>query len=418
MPRIHLQNVGPLVDTDMINLHEINLFIGKQSTGKSTLLKILCYCRWIEKLVATGVKINGQSASYAYTHYYKFIKDLIDFYRFNSDYFNSSSRIFYEGETIRIEHTGGAAKNARITIINPSARYNSKICFIPSERNLLGVVRDIQSAYLSNKRDMVFNFLFEWNEVKDNFKKENPLRLVAAPDVEYFYDQSAGGESLKIKHPHNGPIKPLSPFYASSGVQSAFPLEVMVSSISDLVGKAAKVSQSHLAMLALELAGNSDTSAITADAVKKVQDSLIYQSAQFFIEEPEQNLFPDSQAAVIKLIVAAVKDAIDKKLPSGSMAVITSHSPYVLSTLNTLMAASEAYELAPDAVSDIISPRYILPRNSYGAFYITPEGSVTEIIDREIYMIDGTKLDYASSEIEDKLSDLNDIIYSHRQEDE
>ena len=41
MATIQIQNIGPIVDTGVIELRAINLFIGKQSSGKSTLLKIL-----------------------------------------------------------------------------------------------------------------------------------------------------------------------------------------------------------------------------------------------------------------------------------------------------------------------------------------------------------------------------------------
>lgn len=49
MASIEIKHVGPLNETGKIDLKMVNLFIGKQSTGKSTLMKILCYCRWLEK---------------------------------------------------------------------------------------------------------------------------------------------------------------------------------------------------------------------------------------------------------------------------------------------------------------------------------------------------------------------------------
>ena len=43
---IHIRHIGPIVDTGEITITPLTLFIGKQSTGKSTLMKILCYCSW------------------------------------------------------------------------------------------------------------------------------------------------------------------------------------------------------------------------------------------------------------------------------------------------------------------------------------------------------------------------------------
>lgn len=54
MATIQIKSVGPIVDTGIIELKTVNLFIGKQSTGKSTLLKICSHCRWVEKLFSIG----------------------------------------------------------------------------------------------------------------------------------------------------------------------------------------------------------------------------------------------------------------------------------------------------------------------------------------------------------------------------
>lgn len=49
MASIQIKNVGPLIDTGQIDLGRFNVVIGKQSTGKSTFMKILCFCQWLEK---------------------------------------------------------------------------------------------------------------------------------------------------------------------------------------------------------------------------------------------------------------------------------------------------------------------------------------------------------------------------------
>ena len=89
MASIEIKCVGPLNDTGRIELKMVNLFIGKQSTGKSTLMKILSYCRWLEKTIMTG----SDTILFAYTHNNKFIKELMQFYRFNMGYFSNDSVI-------------------------------------------------------------------------------------------------------------------------------------------------------------------------------------------------------------------------------------------------------------------------------------------------------------------------------------
>ena len=72
MSSICVKNIGPVKDTGVINLTPVMLLIGKQSTGKSTLMKILCFCTWIEKKVMT----EGEELLTKYTHYGRFVKEL------------------------------------------------------------------------------------------------------------------------------------------------------------------------------------------------------------------------------------------------------------------------------------------------------------------------------------------------------
>lgn len=51
MATIQIKNIGPITDTGIIPLTSVMLVIGKQSSGKSTFLKILCFCRWMGKLI-------------------------------------------------------------------------------------------------------------------------------------------------------------------------------------------------------------------------------------------------------------------------------------------------------------------------------------------------------------------------------
>ena len=48
MTHIKIENIGPIKKVD-IDLNKINVFIGPQSSGKSTIAKIISYCSWYEK---------------------------------------------------------------------------------------------------------------------------------------------------------------------------------------------------------------------------------------------------------------------------------------------------------------------------------------------------------------------------------
>lgn len=311
MSTIQIKSIGPIRDSGVIQLQTINLFIGKQSTGKSTLLKIISHCRWIEKLLCIGKPKNGRGVKYAYTHHYRFIQELIKFYRFDSKFFNANSEIRYVGDTYRIDFIGGIKTNARIEVLENSEPYNVKLSFIPSERNLISAIKDIESWYRPKDFDVLFNFIFEWDEVRETYTPSNALRLVVTPKLEYYYDKSKGEQLRTIDE-----RKEFSPFYASSGVQSALPLEVMVNALVETVGSKANLSKSDLMDIVSAIIEENATFNKDSIESKIAKDLLIYKGAIFFIEEPEQNLFPESQAKLLYHIAASIKTA-NCKLESG-----------------------------------------------------------------------------------------------------
>lgn len=405
MASIRIKSIGPIKDTGIVELRTINLFIGKQSTGKSTLLKILSHCRWIEKVISTGSHKHGRTALYDYTHNYRFINELIKFYRFDQDYFGPDSEISYHGDTYVIEFKGNHNSNPRIEAVDGAEPYNAKLCFIPSERNLISAIRDIESWYKPKEFDLLFNFIFEWDVVRENYKPSEPLHLTVTPDMEFFYEKGKG-ERVRII----GKQKEFSPFYASSGVQSALPLEGMLNSLTRAVGSKANLSKSDLIDIVSSILQDGADFNKPSIENRLAKNLLTYQGAVFFVEEPEQNLFPESQANLMRHMAAAIKEADSKFEGHRSMLSITTHSPYILSALNVLMAASEAYAINPAATVGVVPERYILPQGSISAYHLTDDGEATDIIDPDIYMVSGASLDGISQQVEDELDRLNDII--------
>ena len=99
MQTIEIRNIGPLVETGIIPVSQVMLLIGERSTGKSTFMKILCFCCWLEKQVMIG----GDSIVSKYTHYYRFWNELKKFHHFNDEFLSDSSYIKYDGSAIQID---------------------------------------------------------------------------------------------------------------------------------------------------------------------------------------------------------------------------------------------------------------------------------------------------------------------------
>lgn len=403
MQTIEIRNIGPLVETGIIPVSQVMLLIGEQSTGKSTFMKILCFCCWLEKQVMIG----GDSIVSKYTHYYRFWNELKKFHHFNDEFLSDSSYIKYDGSAIQIEMRG-KKRNAKIVRKPKFAeiRHNLKISFLPSERNLLSSIQNIENLYRSKDVDMLFNYILEWGEARLQFGVANPLDLVFVDKMKYHYD-AKNGDVLTLADGHSK----IKPYYASSGVQSALPIQVLATYLAGEVGTSAKISPVDY-LKQLDLTDSKIDIKVMTSVLKNIQNRSSYKSFHMFIEELEQNLFPKAQFELVKMLVGLLKKMEQKSTGYTSMVFLTTHSPYVLTALNVMMLASAAYEMSPDKVNDLGLEDYVLPKGAYSAFCIK-DGRFENIVDEEFGFIKGDFLDSVSELVDNYTFELNSIIYGN-----
>ena len=410
MATIQIKNLGPIKDTGLINLTDVLLVIGRQSSGKSTFMKVLCFCRWIEKKIMTSFDNTIQ----AYTHNKRFTRDLKQFHRIDEMYFKEGTEIIYDGDVVTISLTG-VDQNAKINrkLEAWEDRYNSKLSYIPAERNLVSAVQNINDTYKAKERDSIFNFIQEWYEAKDTYGSDNKLNLSLTDDFKYYSDKGLDYVVLP-----NG--KPITSFYASSGVQSIMPIDVMTDYIMGVVGKVVKFSMTDLMNRLME---SLDTDVrneivhgaheVTEEELAPIREKMKYQSAQLFIEEPEQNLYPDAQRKLVQNLIRHLK-AVKSIGKHRSMVVLTTHSPYVLSTLNVLMADAAAVEKKPgdERLKDVVDESTLLPTDAFSAYFINKDGVFEDIKDMEIPMLSGINLDSVSDWVDEHVGRINEILYA------
>ena len=386
MASLHIKNFGPILDSTKIELTPLMVLIGRQSSGKSTFMKLLCFCRWVEKkIMASTDDIVSQ-----YTHYNRFVKDLKSFHRLNDEYFKANTELKYDGDVIRIEYTGinGNAKIVRKKSF-AEKRYNSKLCYIPAERNLVSAIQNVDKTYKATGRDVLFNFIYEWNEAKEPYTNEHPFKLAATGGFSYV--NKFGADVLVREDGSETPA-----FYASSGMQSVMPMDVMVNYITDCVGKNASLSMRERNEI-------SETDNDYADR------RLFYQSAQLFIEEPEQNLYPESQKLVVMSIVRSLKKALENG-SEQSLALVTTHSPYIMSVVNVLLLAAIVTEKG--LKQEVIDGDSVLPSSSISGYFIDEKGIFQDILDAEVPMLSGNDLDGVSDWVDDSISKLNEVLFA------
>ena len=121
------------------------------------------------------------------------------------------------------------------------------------------------------------------------------------------------------------------------------------------------------------------------------------------IEEPELNLFPTLQVALVSKMVERLNS-------SRSNLVITTHSPYILSVFDNLIYAKDVYDRADDErkekVAALVNPDAMISYDDIAAYNFDDHGVVTFINDPEMRSTGAYALDAASNETANVFNEL------------
>jgi energy-coupling factor transporter ATP-binding protein EcfA2 len=214
MTTLEVKNIGPIKEI-ALELNKVNLFIGPQSSGKSTIAKLISYCTWVEKDVATSQSLKTYQDKPLY-----FREHLENFHKMKG-YFRKDSFIHYKSDVIEIvwENETGFLK-----WIDQYAYKRSKISYIPSERNMV-ILPEARKVEFGNSN--VRSFLFDWFDARKKFPKENKLSILNL-GVDYYFIDGNTNEEDHIKGLNDGIEYDILLSNASSGLQSITPLIAMI----------------------------------------------------------------------------------------------------------------------------------------------------------------------------------------------
>ena len=344
MSRIKIKNFGPIkvgnpINDGWIDIKRVTVFIGNQGSGKSTVAKLISSFMWLEKALIRG-DIKPPIL----------FCDLIKFHRLEN-YLQPDTQIEYEGNSYRLTLSDNSTERTiKATELNKNSIRQPKIMYVPAERNFLSSITNINKV-----SDLIIGSLKSYSVEFRNAQlayKNEPIDL-PINNTKITYNSEEDENYLMF----NG--KKLKLSEASSGFHSFVPLYwVTKYSIEYLKQKGEKL----LTLLSTDqtIRRNNELQELNTQEldeetlrkkVTKINEKYISKYFVNIIEEPEQNLYPETQRDFVYFLLKNINN-----LERNHQALLTTHSPFILYALNNCMMGYKVSEnLAEDEKNDLLS---------------------------------------------------------------
>lgn len=388
---LHIENFGPISDAT-VELRAINMFIGEQSIGKSTMAKLIAV---FTDAISLYRLIQGDADAwhsmlkdYNLLVYldgkYQVVYDEMEdnwhlhaecspkgiSFSLSKDGKEISDKTMIADEVLRLSKSQG---NEDLGFAGVEIDVNSRLdnitnsIYIPAERIIYSVLTNLMPALaLANATipKNLLRFMVEFG----NAKSEYPRFDIPLLGIEFKHE--ATEDSIVIEDRH----KNIPMTAASSGIQSLVPLVLVI----------------HYAV-----------------------SRRNYTS--YVIEEPECNLFPTKQVELLRYLLKTVKH------PERTL-TITTHSPYLLAAMNNILFAGMLTEKYGDGIKkyidEILPDAYRLTSQECSVYSLGKDinGGVycRSLLDDETGMIDYNSLDGVSEELGDEFDALQRTVMEYR----
>lgn len=410
--KLIVKNFGPLKDIE-IEVREMVGFIGAQASGKSTLAKLLSIFEdesfrnnelnpFVLELINYGISSYLKPNTHIefickdYIFSYKNLKELKLIKRkliqnslfglfFNNEKEKIDSRII---ELIEFElKSNGNQDIEKSDIIFNQVKETFKVLqfsydsnydklmeilyktlssfnvinksdsiYIPTERSFLHLISENTLGLINNNVQIPKHLLNSGQDYEKAIQiiKELPLNII---DKKIKYKRE--GKTSYIYHNETEKVNLLE---SASGLQSIVPILLLI------------------------------------EYSKSLNDKYNF---NFVVEEPELNLYPKAQHELIKYLV---KNCLfDRK-----NLILTTHSPFVLASINNLLLAFDKGKTKPKEVNKIIKKESWLDPKNFIAYELK-NGKAKKIMNDKLGQINENMIDTVSDSFSDEFDKLLDL---------
>lgn len=392
---INIRNLGPIKEAS-VRVMPLTVFCGKQGSGKSTLAKIITSCLWMEKALAKGVVSKKYLEQY--NHFRKNICGYLQF----ADFFSDSTYIKFQGGSYTFIYESG-----HFFVDETSTRgfQMPKISYVPAERNLLVAIdraekikglppslADLQDSYTLALRHL-------------NGKEE-----LGIDDFMIEYDKSHKatwimGDGYRIKV-HE----------AASGLQSSVPLLLVTQYLAQASrnNKEITLTSEERMRISMEIKKIQENKKLSEDTknimIENIDNRFRISCFWNIVEEPEQNLYPTSQRAILYTLIKVLNGNSDNGL------ILTTHSPFIINYLTLSIKAKSVENHLTEKVEDrkkemeeIVPEQSRIDGSKVAIYQISDIGIVTRLPDYQGLPSDENYLNAFLAETNDDFDKLIEI---------
>lgn len=394
-----------------INVKNINIFIGNQGTGKSVTAKLLYFFKSIPEWM-----YNHTLFSKPFFDFKTFtLKQFVSIFQLDTSN-NKKFEINYTNDKISYKIAAKNTKNINENSFELSSIIENTYFEILKEVEKLSVSIEnkyrngIAHGFLNDSLINVFNECCIDNGIKRYHQQFIPSGRAFFANFQnnffklqsdnYFIDYFIGKfgalyEDLKVKFDID------SPFYKKNNNQ-----------IIDIINKlllGTYKRENYKDYLVFENERQVDLSFVSSGQqevlpliiVLTSYLNLVFTSLgnTIYIEEPETHLFPESQKLIVELMAAVYNQS-----SQNVQFVITTHSPYILSSFNNLILAKQLNDKSENVKS--IVPEFKQVDVADISVYGIDNKKATDLIDKETGLIGTNFIDSCSELIADEFNSL------------
>lgn len=387
--KLIVKNFGPIREAEL-DLKKVTVFIGEQASGKSVLAKLI--------KVFSSVVFKEENL-------WNEIEDLN-----LSNFFEKNTSIVYQNEAHKIELRGINKKIFSYNIEKPSLKKSIDNYYQKEElaNDLLKEMNASVAQYEANE-DAYFNLLSEINTLTVELNKL-PVNSIYIPTERIILSIIANSIFSLTKNQ-----VPIPNFLISFGEL----FEQARKSIKDILIKPLNIRYTFYQgndWIILENGKQIRLQDGSSGIQALIPFYLILESfykngngkKRTLLEEPELNLFPSTQKKLVDYL-------IEKCTKGDNHLIITTHSPYILTSLNNLIQAKNVLKRNPelvDEVAKIVPPLYQLDFDDI-AVYFVGNGTAYSILNIDNQLIDASALDAISEEIGEDFGKLIQLEFQN-----